>query len=411
MTRKPSSGTAIALALALSLSAAACTRVVETGGLAVPATGYAPTCRSTLGAYYLPRALLKLNVTAGPTTISTAGLNASTTMVADRAQAFCLDYLAQPNSEDVVTARRDEHGLLSVVTSSVTDKTPDIAKSVAAIAENIAIQNGRDAAAGEPVDTLDLEFDPFVWRELDLANKALRRFGFCVYVEGHSFAASNGASPAQAVSEAERWCEKPWPYHPRSDELARLPVPPETMRTGILYRPNAARKIVVMRKTDPGRRGARHWTLYQTRRVEMPNASPVLVIGVDRAAFANRKTTLKFNGGVLTDVTVDKKSELAGFVSIPLVVAQAIVDVPTQIVQVRIADTDNQIALLNAQSQLLDAIANYKKNGPEGARSARLGDGRSAVASNPDYRSGLMIQGCRDAGGRDECDKLRVQPR
>jgi hypothetical protein len=139
--------------------------------------------------------------------------------------------------------------------------------------------------------------------------------------------------------------------------MAMSPVPPEAMRTGILYRPKMTYKVVILRKTDPN--GRVPWTLYQTIRVEMVNASPILSIGLERAAFANRKTTAYFDSGTLTDVAVDKDSEAAGFVVIPLSIAQAIVDVPAQILQVRIADTQNQAALLQAQGQLFQAMAQY----------------------------------------------------
>lgn len=398
-----------ALSVIALLVAGACSRVVETKDIApVPALGYAKSCHSTLGSYFLPRALLQIKVEAGDKIVSD-GLVATPIMVADREQTFCLDYLSLPTSEDIVTAKRDANGLLSVITSEVIDKTPEIARTLTAIGANIALQTGRGAQLTEarPGDSVELEFDPFTWRELALANKALRRFGFCLYVEDYSFPKPR-RSAARLDAVAQRWCERPWHYRRPEVSLARLPVPSEVMKTGVLYRPNATHKIVILRKADPGRRGARHWKLFQTKRVQVPNVSPVLSLGVDRAAFTSRKTTLKFNGGVLTDVQIEKGSELVGFVSIPLAVAKAVVDVPAQIVKLRIADTQNAGALLTAQSQLLDAIARHEEvlAGGGGGRSTVGGGRRRALIRNTSYSTGLLIGGCRDAGGGPACDNL-----
>ncbi|MCF8475764.1 MAG: hypothetical protein K9G60_01950 [Pseudolabrys sp.] len=396
----------VLLSVAL-LALGACARVVETKDLKVQALGYSPTCHSTLGAYHLPRALLRLKVTADAKITST-GLEATTTMVADRAQTFCLDFLSLPTTKDIVTAQRDVSGLLSAITSEVEDRSPVIAASLTAIGENIVLQGRRSLGeTAQSGDSVNLEFDPFIWRELDLANKALHRFGFCLYVEGYSFPTKHRSS-GNLAEAAQRWCERPYRYEWPGSEYAELPVAPDVMQTGVLYRPNATHKVVIMRKSDPGRRGAGGWKLFQTKRVEMPNVSPVLSIGVDRATFASRKTTLKFNRGVLTDVAIDKTSELAGFVSIPLGVAKAIVDVPAQIIQLRIADTGNEIALLNAQSQLIDAIASRDKEIAGGERSAG-GGRRAALATNTSYRTGLLIGGCRDAGGGDACNALLTE--
>jgi len=386
------------LALYGTLALTSCTGVVETAPLVMEhgALGYAPTCHSTLGAYYLPRALLRITAQSNGTTLS-GSVEPAQTFVADPAQTFCLDYLALPNSHDVVTVQREVNGLLTSISSNVVDKTPDIAKSLIAIGENIALQAGRSGGVAGANETLDVEFDPFVWNELMAANRGLRRFGFCLYVEGHSFP-TLGLSPAQLVAAGQQWCDTSNPafYRPRRDELAALPVPVEVMKTGVVYRPNLPHKIVVMRKSDPG--GPGKWSIFQTKRVDMPNVSPVLSIGIDRAAFATRKTTLNFTKGVLTDVAIDKTSELAGFVGIPLAAAKAIVDVPAQIVTLRITDTNNQTALLNAQSGMLQALATYQQTvGSAPPRSARL--------AGPDARSGRFIGGCIDAGADpDACN-------
>jgi hypothetical protein len=377
--------------LLLTLFAAACTEVVGTMPIDVAADGPGPVCHSTLGAYYLPRALIhftasKDDASGSPVTGTLGPLPLA--MVPDRMQPLCLDYLSLATSQDIVTVQRDPStGLLTSISSDVVDKTPHIVSSLVATAENLALA-ARSASLTTTNDSLDVEFDPFSPPEMEVVKGAMRRFGFCLYVEGYSFPAA-GLDTQRMTMAAQRWCDTNGlpPYENPAERFSALPVPLETMRAGVLYRPNMTHKIVILYKKDPN--GPGPWTLYQTKRLDMPNVSPVLSIGVERATFTERQTTLNFNLGVLTDVAVNKKSELVGFVSIPLTVAQAIVSLPQQLVTLRITDVNNQAALLNAQNSLLQAVALYQSTVagnplPAGApQSARL-------------RGGELIKNCSD---------------
>jgi hypothetical protein len=95
---------------------------------------------------------------------------------------------------------------------------------------------------------------------------------------------------------------------------------------------------------------------------------------------------------LVVDVAIDKQAELAGFVSIPLALAQAIVSVPAQIVTFRLADINNQAALLGAQTQLIQTVQTY--NQTVAANPLPAGVPRSA-----DVRSAQIYGGCRNAGG------------
>jgi hypothetical protein len=380
----------LALIVAAGAAIGACSKVVDTNPL-TEALNYGPTCHTALGAYYLPRKLLRLAVEAQANAISVVTpLNAAT--IADRAQTLCLDYLASPTSEDQVKVERHANGLLKKVESRVVDRTPEIAIALIDTASQLAIAAARQADAARPPERLDLQFDPFVWHELVNAKTALRRFGFCIYVEGHSFS-TYGLSPAGIRAAAERWCSASVvsePHHP-TYEFASLPVPREVMRQAVLYRPNIAHKVVILRKRDPYGRGP--WTLFQTQRVDMPNVSPVLALGIERAMFTHRNTTVVFNEGVLTDVTVDKGSELVGFVRIPLALAKAIVDVPAQIIQIRITDAQQRIELINAQTALLQQLSERGETAP----TAAVETPKSATAREAAYAGA-----CIDAGGPAE---------
>jgi len=63
---------------------------------------------------------------------------------------------------------------------------------------------------------------------------------------------------------------------------------------------------------------------------------------------------------VLTNVSIDKASELEAFVTIPLKIAQAVVELPAQIVQFRLVDIKGEGDLLTAQGNLINALKSYQ---------------------------------------------------
>jgi len=273
------------LGVTLLLAVGGCTSVFET---AQAPLGRGLACESAMGGYYLPKSLVHMKVSAAPADTKQRGFvveagSFTQDWIADRQQLFCLDYLALPNSVDNITASRDQRGLLVEVTSTVTDRTPQIVDTLVKTATQAAIAAARagqfdEAAAG---DSADLQFDPFNPHELKRINAGLRRFGLCVYVEDHSF--------DQQAIPAEYWCSDPAQdryVNPFNMTLAMAPVDPETRGKGILYRPNKTHNIVVRRKVDLARD---RWSLYMTKRMEMPNVSPVLLLGVERAVLPNER--------------------------------------------------------------------------------------------------------------------------
>ncbi|MGP0092752.1 MAG: hypothetical protein ACLPKB_22850 [Xanthobacteraceae bacterium] len=288
---------------------------------------------------------------------------------------------------DIIAVQRDELGLLQLVASDVTDRTPQIVQSLVQTAENLAIAAGRNAQldTASVSESAEFEFDPFDVGELKRINAGLRRFGFCVFVAGYSFPESQCGDRRHEA-----------PAGPQSLVFKTLPVRSEAALAGILYRPSLTYKLVILRKADPNGRGP--WTLHMHRSIEMPNISPVLSIGVERAMFTQRTTKLSFDHGVLTDVAIHKDSELVGFVNIPLAVAQAVVDVPAQIVQIRINDVDQQAQLIQTQSQLLDALNSYR---------ATLANAGTVGGQPRSATRGASLGDCTDSGG-SPTDCLRL---
>lgn len=378
----------------------ACTTVFETSSLN-QVEGIA--CRSSAGAYYLPKVLVRLSI--GP---NAAGrgyqLNDKTptfSTVADRRhQPYCLDYLASPTSIDVVSVKRHESGLLEEVTSNVEDRSAEIAIKLIETGEFLAKAGFRDRVLGAAgvTDTADFMFDPFDPQELTEINQALRRFGFCAYVENHSF--QDGAISPQA------WCSDPKQaryVNQYNMMLATTPVMPELINVGILYRPNATHKLVIRRKADPG--GREPWALFTTKHMEMPNVSPIFSIGVYRALFATRTTNLTFAKGVLTNIYINKTSELESFSRIPLRVAQAIVRLPTEIIQLRIDDTTKGSELASKEAELITTLATLNQttmNNPGAVATMGL------PAADVPAKLKQMMDFCMQQGGSPDFCKNKV---
>lgn len=387
--------------LIVVLAGASCTKVVETRTIVSPGVA-GVACVSSLGGYHLPKGLIKLTassdgarVTLDPDTIGVA-------LVPDRRYDLCLDYLNSPTSDDMLFVRRTPNDLLQEVSSDVTDRTPQIAQKLIIAASNFMIAAARGGAgSGGRTERLDLAFDPFDRKEMASARTALRHFGFCLYIEGHSL--------PPGTRDVGAWCDKkdlPH-YDDPALQLAQQPLDPNASLTNILYRANQSFRVVILRKEDPD--GGGKWSLYVAKNLDMPNLSPIFGVGVERALFAQRKTTLTFDSGVLTDVRIDKKSELLGFVSIPLVLAQAIVDVPSQIIKFRIGDTNKRAELIDAQGQLINAISSYNRNVQQtraATSEARAGGGASPYRA----RVGEFVGGCLDGGmSEEECRRLQKQ--
>jgi hypothetical protein len=404
--KRPLLSRAVSMLLLLfgGIVAASCTKVVETRPIVVSPGVEGGACLSAMGGYHLPKGLITLTAssdgartTLDPDTIGVA-------LVPDRRFNLCLDYLNSASSDDMLLVRRTSGDLLLQVSSDVTDRTPQIAQKLIVAASNFVIAAMREGTgkAGR-AERLDLAFDPFDRKEMAAAKTALRHFGFCLYIEGHSF--------PRTTKSVEGWCDAKDlpPYDDPALDIAEQPLDPYAPSSNILYRANQSFRMVILRREEPG---AGKWGLYVAKNLEMPNLSPIFGVGVERALFAQRKTTLTFDSGVLTGVSIDKKSELLGFVSIPLVLAQAIVDVPTRIVQLRISDANKRAELIDAQGQLINAISSYNRNIQQAqTAAAAASEARSGGGASP-YRTrvGEFISGCLDGGmPDDECRRLQKE--
>lgn len=382
--------------ISLSLAIVGCADMVQsTSAEFIDSSGEG--CKTSFGAYHLPMAVLTVSVEPKRDLhfVDFKEEKFKARVVADPRQTFCLGFLSTITGEDLITVDRTPEGLLNLMTSDAKDRTPEIAAKLIDAGANFAIA-GRSSLVGAATRPMTIEFDPFNPQDSASANEALRPYGYCVVVDE----TLEGESP-------ERWCASR--HKPRrADPLyqaAQAPPAPEAPRDEILYRPNQTYSVSVMRKRDPN--GSARWDAFLTKKMDMPNRSPIFGIGVKRALFASRKTTLNFTNGVLDDVKIEKGSEALGFVSIPLHLVQTMVQIPTRIIQLQIGNADRRAQLIDAQGKLIQAWSTYNATlagPPKTDRSA------AADAASRSLRIGeapALERSCLDVDGpSDYCASL-----
>jgi hypothetical protein len=361
----------LALAAAIGLCAG-CSTMLDSNAADLQAT---IGCTKNSGAYYLPKKLVKIEIRKGLKRGYDFKVYDDLASVPDRRQIYCLDYLSSPTSHDEIAIARSTDGLLSRIYTRADDKSKEILTTLVDAATLAAsAQRARDLIADTNQNPVlaSYEFDPFDPEQSVIVNAGLRRFGYCIFVEGYTF--PRDVPPLS-------WCESPGrvaAYLP-TVVADRLP-PTDVSHGGVLYRPNMTHPLHVVHKLNPYGRDA--WKLALTRQIEVPNGSPAFVVQAKRSLFVDRITDLEFIDGVLTNISIKKPSEMAVFVDVPLYLARAVVGIPTKALKIRINDETNRLRLIAAQNDLIVAQRLYNdelKNlaaqaGPAGGLPAGVAD-------------------------------------
>jgi hypothetical protein len=192
----------------------------------------------------------------------------------------------------------------------------------------------------------DLEFDPVNQREAAMVNARLTKLGFCLVLETFMFDPAVGVQ--SYCSAPLRHGYDPTPIFKAYQAYETAPVEPH--HPGILYRPRYPYRLAVYRKRDPG--GGGKWLLTQTTTVHLENVSPVLSLGITRAAFTGKAVNFLFQDGALTTACISKGSEIESFVQIPLDVAKSIMAVPASLATIQLGRLENEKLLVQRQEQL-----------------------------------------------------------
>lgn len=103
---------------------------------------------------------------------------------------------------------------------------------------------------------------------------------------------------------------------------------------------------------------------FQRVSVVLPDRSKIGGINVTRAAFVKKVTNVKLSHGMIASVTINKPSEALAGVEIPLAIANAILDVPGEILTLRIKNTTQSKQLHDARLSELkarEALVEYQR--------------------------------------------------
>jgi hypothetical protein len=285
------------------------------------------------GTYFLAKQVLVLDVT---TTGKATTIKLDTKAVPDTTAQMQVGFELSPLADDTIKVDY-ENGLLSKITATAVDRTGDVIKAIA-----------KDIGAfreGPPVHTTHphkvLEFDPFDDLQASRINKRLGP-GNCVEVEIYPNHWSSGCGRYSLGTSSVEYASIPSPTYT---------TPPVPAHPGIYYRRALAHRVhvVVDGKT------------VQVINLLFANDGPVLRVDIDRTAFVTRETTIMFDKGELTSVSVKKDSEALAVAKLPADIVDAYVSGVTNALTNRQHIDEAQTNLINAQANEINAKAALEK--------------------------------------------------
>jgi hypothetical protein len=381
----------IAFVLFLAAGSASCA-VVDSSLIEEGSYG---RCESEAGFYYLPKTQLRVEVRTSSVGDKTADyLNAdapkdlengtfheifvSRLRVPDKTRGYCLDYLRRMTSDDKLTVKKYKAApLLGLVSSDATDRSLEIAEML--------IQTVFVAASGNPsfsrtsatrsfirsingvtqIIAFKGDYDPFDPLQSAGINQALRNYGYCLLLEKYTFDLNKASiddycdSP---IATNRRAGQRKFEYAFGQAALRKFGEraaqhDPTVSISGLFYRPRIPYQLFIFSKRNLQARGG--WKLTASHPVPIENIAPILSIGVDRTMFAERKTSLVFEEGMLREACQFKGSELEAAAKIPLFVAESVVALPANILQVRIDQTSGMNKLIAAQDNAIQVQTKY----------------------------------------------------
>ena len=287
--------------------------------------------------YNLPKGLIHLVVTPKAATPTDYEITLSVISVPDTEYLYTLTYLPKPTADDNINIQLGPNGLLKTITTTTIDKMPEIVQKIAALVPTVLKQSIPAAQAEKLqltkiIKTIDIIFDPDNQDDLKTLGNLKDAIGLVVDVKPVPKDQKTYVQPVDSASPHSVYYRLFVPYQVTLQFDSVTSVTKEA--------------------NPPSSTGVGYYNVSQI--LYVPNQhSPILSCDIKRAAFVTKTTTLTFADGVLTGSVIAKPSEVAGFMSIPLDVATAIVAVPASIVKFRIDKTTQQKALVDAQKDLI----------------------------------------------------------
>lgn len=266
--------------------------------------------------------------------------------VPDPNQQFVLNYKASALSEDDINIQVNDNGLLQKVSATVEDKTGAVILKLLETGKNIAKFTAISTPAPDNA-IYDVIFDPFDPSARAHVLRDLER------LEGGPY--SFELKSLGATSD----------FKGSSSESTRV----SHRFSGVAFRPRLAYDLVLKRQN-------------KTERIEtvlLPNEAAILTFPITRSAFVKKVTDLTFKDGILTEVKINKPSEVLAVADIPLEISKALVSLPGEIVQLKIDTTkskgalaDQQLSALNSEEALRKRVREVQQTRKEDVQQATV---------------------------------------
>lgn len=354
-------------------------------------------CKSAGGDYGLALSKLQVSVeedrdpdfpSAGQPQTSRLSSKIEDKVYRDDRATFCLDFLASFTSIDkLVVKKHKETQLLTEITVNTDDQLPEAVETLATGLSTLATPLRAGTAELPPLKFED-EFNPLDPADVAILNSRLRDFGFCVLVRRRD---GVGAQDLDAMEK--QYCHKSISEAKRTRLFKQVNAPPESLvslpaslNDAILYRPTVAVDVYVM--WQPKRRVATNWVIYKKRVMTVIDPDTIHSLDVRRAIFSTRATNIKFQDGVLTEIMIDKGSELEGFIKIPLNILRAVFSLPTELIAIQIGETNAMQDLIRTQAELAVAQTRLQQERAKLTEAQGAADTRNALAVG--LRSGAV---------------------
>lgn len=328
----------------------------EDFGAAAGGPGTCKTC--SMSCYALPKKLLLVKVSEDPESAAEGDeikVAAHLRAAADRSLTFCLDFLEShaPDGPPIKVVRTSQ-GLLQSISTITADGSNDIAQAVVGAAA--AMVTARKLRSEAPMRTRQFraEADPFDLSSMTELNRTLNGLGYCVFLDGSNDPFVPTWSTAETLCAGSAQGSRVSGTTAPADPETREKPASTAERPGLLYRPELAHVLHILKRDKPAS-GAGTWLLIKTQTVFLPNGAPLLRLRAERSLFFDRGAEIDFEDGTPSTITVGTAGDLAGFVSIPLVLTDEIVPLPPAAIQVTIGEASGRAGLRRAEAGLIEA--------------------------------------------------------
>lgn len=311
--------------------------------------------------YYLPIATLQVTATAkvlikkqtAPPQVSPEliELTIQTTVqyVPDTANPFALQYQGSWFSSDNFKINLNSMGLIEGVNVTAEDRIANIISSISDAPKTILSKANLEQAFA-PEDGITTE-EKVVTTTFYISSDELKSMkADCSWK-----IPIDGSTPLDASFFLK--------FDSSTAEVGQKVEEVTTELKGIFIRPvSRTRMFVFLKKDERDKNDTKFENGIFKSELVVPDNSRVISIRINRSSFVKKTYGLKVSNGLLAENSIDKPSEVEGFISIPIAVAKAIVSIPAQLIQFRIVNIKNETTLETTQQALDKAKLDTRKN-------------------------------------------------